>query len=141
MLFEILLLLLLARGLGSIVADKGYARLPFQLLLFALSLGGQLVCCILFMVLLGGRSGASVLGDSVDLCFIYLGGIIGGGLGAFATFLVAINLGDKVAVDLPGLDLPADATAKFTSRFQHTVCTRFEASAGKSEVEELRIRE
>jgi hypothetical protein len=141
MLFEILLLLLLARGVGSIVADKGYSRLPFQVLLFALSVGGQLGCGIVCMLLLEGRSGTSVMGDGVDLCFGYLGGVVGGSLGVGVTFLLAINLADKVAVDSPELDLPADATAKFASRLQPGVRNTLTPSARRTEEVDLRYRE
>jgi hypothetical protein len=115
MLLEILLLFLLARVIGSIVADKGYSRLPFQALLFLLTLVGQLGGGLLCLVLLEGRSGSSVMGAGVDLCFGYLGAAVGGVIGVGSTFLVVLNLADNIAVNPPSLEVPADATAKFVS--------------------------
>ena len=116
MVFELLLLLLLAQGVGSLVADKGYPRLPYQALLFGLTLLLQGLGAFLCMFLLEGRSGRSVLGEGVDVCFGYLGGTVGAVVGMGVTFLVVLNLGDNEAADLPGHDLPADATARFAAR-------------------------
>jgi hypothetical protein len=108
---EILLIIMLAKKIGAIVADKGYSRFPFQLMLVALWVGGEIVGGVIGYVVAAASSGR---GDEPTF-FVYLFALGGAAAGAIISFVIANSLraqktdedfyrGRPEAVDWPAID-------------------------------------
>jgi hypothetical protein len=76
---EILLIWFLARKIGSLVNDKGYSALPFQVMFVLLWIGGELFGAVAGAVLSQGRS----FGPA------YLLALVGAAGGAGVAFIIA----------------------------------------------------
>lgn len=102
---EIIILYMLAKRIGSIVAEKGHPKGRYQVMLVALWFGGEILG-----VFFGGFIGAFVMesGETIRL-FAYVFALACAIIGAVIAFQIAKQLepvyGDHVALDLQQADL------------------------------------
>jgi hypothetical protein len=93
---EIILLIILGKRIGNIVAEKGHRRFPMQLLLvvlwFAGEVGGAIVGGVVETVAAGGQE--------PSFLFALLCAIAGAILGAFTAFTIARRMGPVAGPEL-----------------------------------------
>jgi uncharacterized membrane protein YeaQ/YmgE (transglycosylase-associated protein family) len=94
---EILVLFRLCKNIGLILAAKGRAKLPFQLLLVFLWFGAELAGVILGVIVEAIASGE----DNPSLLLAYLFGFVGAGFSAFILFQIAKALPSLVIAAPP----------------------------------------
>jgi hypothetical protein len=90
---EILLLIVFCKKIGSIVAEKGYSKFPFQLMLVALWFGGEIAGLVIGFVASGASLGRA---GGPDLS-VYVFGLGGAAVGAIIAFVIASNLRSQKA--------------------------------------------
>ena len=84
---EIIMLVILCRSIGNVVAAKGRQKIGYQLMLVGLWIGGEILGVIAGIAVIGATGGGKN-----DAVFAYIGALGGALLGAMTAFIIASSL-------------------------------------------------